>query len=180
MLPWYCVEFKKQSYLWPQTFDKGAWELGEDCTKNLHSTNLHCHQKGGLKINCDTAVDPNRLAITLIDRDWKWNLVFAFSIKVNTNLPIQAEAKALGRSVNIVLELQSGKCWGIARNVYSMLIRRKCTFSPYILHIFYFNSYIFISSLLVPKSINAFHFGSYRYLFNRNCWCGKNSAFLAH
>ena len=60
------------------------------------------------------------------------------------------------------------------------IYRRKCTFNPYILHLFHFGPYIFISPLLVPKSINAFHFGPYRYLFNRNCWYGKRSVLLAH
>ena len=59
-------------------------------------------------------------------------------------------------------------------------IRCKYTFNPYILHLFHFGLYIFISLLLVPKSINVFHFGPYRYSLNRNCWCGKRSPLLAH
>ena len=39
---------------------------------------------------------------------------------------------------------------------------RKCTFSPYILAFFHFSPYILILPLLVPKSINAFHFGPFR------------------
>ena len=35
--------------------------------------------------------------------------------------------------------------------------RRKCTFSPYILTFFHFNSYILFLPLLVPKPINAGH-----------------------
>ena len=45
----------------------------------------------------------------------------------------------------------------------------KCTFSPYILPFFHFSPYILILSLLVPKSINVFHFGHFRQPTNRNC-----------
>ena len=41
-------------------------------------------------------------------------------------------------------------------------VRRKCTFSPYILTFFHFSPYILFFPLLVPKSINAFHFSPFR------------------
>ena len=44
----------------------------------------------------------------------------------------------------------------------SFCFRRKCTFSPYILAFFHFSPYILILSLLVPKSINTFHFDHFR------------------
>uniref|UniRef100_A0A7N2M5I5 Uncharacterized protein n=1 Tax=Quercus lobata TaxID=97700 RepID=A0A7N2M5I5_QUELO len=44
------------------------------------------------KINCDAAVGKFDSAIAMIARDWRGNLVFACSIKVNTNIPIQAKA----------------------------------------------------------------------------------------
>ena len=39
---------------------------------------------------------------------------------------------------------------------------RKCIFSSYILTFFHFSPYILILPFLVPKSINAFHFGFFR------------------
>ena len=42
----------------------------------------------------------------------------------------------------------------------------------YIFFFLYFSPYIFISPLLIPKSINAFHFGPSCYSLNRNCWYG--------
>ena len=38
---------------------------------------------------------------------------------------------------------------------------------------FHFGPYIFILLLLVPKMKNTFHFGPYRYSFNRNILHGK-------
>ena len=37
----------------------------------------------------------------------------------------------------------------------SKIVRRKCTFSPYILTFFHFSLYILFLPLLVPKPINA-------------------------
>ena len=54
------------------------------------------------KINCDAAVGKFDSAIAMIARDWRGNLVFACSIKVNTNIPIQAEAEALRWVVSTV------------------------------------------------------------------------------
>ena len=41
-------------------------------------------------------------------------------------------------------------------------VRRKCIFSLHILAFFHFSPYILILPLLVPKLINAFHFGPLR------------------
>ena len=62
--------------------------------------------------------------------------------------------------------LESFNLWHL---FFIIVFWRKCTFSPYILYLFYFGLYIFISPLLVPKSINAFHFDPYCYSLNRNC-----------
>ena len=53
-------------------------------------------------INCDAAVGKFDLAIAMIARDWRGNLVFAYSIKVNTNIPVQVEAKTLRLVVSTV------------------------------------------------------------------------------
>ena len=47
------------------------------------------------------------------------------------------------------------------RRLSTNYIRRKYTFSPYILNFFHFGPYILILLLLVPKSINACYFGSF-------------------
>jgi hypothetical protein len=48
-----------------------------------------------IKINCDAAVGSRFSSIAVVARDWQGNLVFAFSKKVNTIIPLQVEAKAL-------------------------------------------------------------------------------------
>ena len=49
------------------------------------------------------------------------------------------------------------------KGTYTINYRHKCIFSPYILAFFFhFSPYILILPLLVPKSINAFHFGPFR------------------
>ena len=47
------------------------------------------------KINVDVAVGPSSSVIAAIARDWRGTVVFAQSKKVNTSIPLQAEAKAL-------------------------------------------------------------------------------------
>jgi hypothetical protein len=48
-----------------------------------------------IKINCDVVVRSHFSSIVVVARDWRENLVFAFSKKVNTIIPLQAEAEAL-------------------------------------------------------------------------------------
>ena len=55
------------------------------------------------KINCDAAVGKFDSAIAMIARDWRGNLVFACSIKVNTNIPVQVEAEALRWAVSTAM-----------------------------------------------------------------------------
>uniref|UniRef100_A0A2N9G7C7 Reverse transcriptase domain-containing protein n=1 Tax=Fagus sylvatica TaxID=28930 RepID=A0A2N9G7C7_FAGSY len=50
---------------------------------------------GIIKINCDAAVGPRFSSIAVVARDWRGKLVFAFSKKVETILPLQAEAEAI-------------------------------------------------------------------------------------
>ena len=48
-----------------------------------------------IKINVDAAVGPRFSAIAVVMRDWRGELVFAGSMKVNTTLPLQVEAEAV-------------------------------------------------------------------------------------
>ncbi|XP_065629740.1 uncharacterized protein LOC136067578 [Quercus suber] len=48
-----------------------------------------------IKINVDAAVGPRFSAIAVVVRNWRGELVFAGSKKVNTTLPLQAKAKAV-------------------------------------------------------------------------------------
>uniref|UniRef100_A0A2N9I2H9 RNase H type-1 domain-containing protein n=1 Tax=Fagus sylvatica TaxID=28930 RepID=A0A2N9I2H9_FAGSY len=50
---------------------------------------------GIIKINCDATVGPRFSSIAAVTRDWRGKLVFAFSKKVETILPLQAEAEAI-------------------------------------------------------------------------------------
>jgi hypothetical protein len=50
---------------------------------------------GIIKINCDAAVGPRFSFIAVVARDWRRKLVFAFSKKVETILPLQVETKAI-------------------------------------------------------------------------------------
>ena len=43
-------------------------------------------EKNAIKINYDAAVGVEDSAVALIARDWRGNLVFSFSYKVNTSL----------------------------------------------------------------------------------------------
>uniref|UniRef100_A0A2N9G7V8 Reverse transcriptase domain-containing protein n=1 Tax=Fagus sylvatica TaxID=28930 RepID=A0A2N9G7V8_FAGSY len=48
-----------------------------------------------IKINCDAAVGRHFSSIATVARDWRGNMVFALSRKVNTIIPLQAEAEAI-------------------------------------------------------------------------------------
>ena len=48
-----------------------------------------------LKLNCDAAVGENFSCIAVVARDWKGKLMFACPKRVNTNVPVQAEANAI-------------------------------------------------------------------------------------
>jgi hypothetical protein len=50
---------------------------------------------GVFKINCNVVAGLNFSSIAVVARDWRGNLVFAFSKKVNTIIPLQAEAEAI-------------------------------------------------------------------------------------
>ena len=50
---------------------------------------------GVIKINCNAAVGRRFSSIVVVAHDWRGNMVFAFSRKVNTIIPLQAEAEAI-------------------------------------------------------------------------------------
>jgi hypothetical protein len=50
---------------------------------------------GVIKINCDVAVGHCFSSIVVVACDWRGNMVFAFSRKVNTIIPLQAETEAI-------------------------------------------------------------------------------------
>uniref|UniRef100_A0A2N9HH70 Reverse transcriptase zinc-binding domain-containing protein n=1 Tax=Fagus sylvatica TaxID=28930 RepID=A0A2N9HH70_FAGSY len=54
----------------------------------------HPHD-GVFKINCDAAVGHQFSSITAVARDWRGNMVFAFTRKVNTIIPLQVEVEAI-------------------------------------------------------------------------------------
>ena len=47
------------------------------------------------KINCDAAVGSDKSFIAIVARDWRGELVFAYTKQVETNVPVQAEAEAI-------------------------------------------------------------------------------------
>ena len=47
------------------------------------------------KFNCDAAVGSDKSFIAIVARDWRRELVFAHTKRVETNVPVQAEAEAL-------------------------------------------------------------------------------------
>ncbi|KAL0011849.1 hypothetical protein SO802_006957 [Lithocarpus litseifolius] len=59
----------------------------------------------GLKINVDAAVGPRFSVIATVTRDWRGKVVFAGSRKVNTTIPLQAEAEAVRWTLSLVLDL---------------------------------------------------------------------------
>ena len=52
-------------------------------------------EQGAVKINCDAAVGSDHSFIAIMVRDWRGDLIFSMSKRVETNLPIQAEAEAI-------------------------------------------------------------------------------------
>ena len=63
-----------------------------------------------LKLNCDAAVGDLSSCIAVVARDWRGMLVFAISKKVNTNIPVQAEANAILLAAHIVLNFSCCNC----------------------------------------------------------------------
>ena len=60
----------------------------------------------GLKINVDAAVGPRFSVIATVTREWRGKVVFAGSRKVNTTIPLQAEAEAVRWALSLVSDLR--------------------------------------------------------------------------
>ena len=58
-------------------------------------------EQGAVKINYDVAVGLDHSFIAIVVRDWRGALIFSLSKRVETNLPLQAKAKA----INLVTRL---------------------------------------------------------------------------
>ena len=69
-----------------------------------------CPSQGMLKLDCDAAVGDLSSRIAVVARDWRGKLVFAISQKVNTNIPVQAEANAILLAVHFVLNFSFCNC----------------------------------------------------------------------
>ena len=62
---------------------------------------------GSIKLNVDAAVGAYHSVVVVIARDWRGELVFACSKKVNTTLPLQVEAEAILWAMQLAEPLNS-------------------------------------------------------------------------
>ena len=60
-------------------------------------------EKGAVKINCDAAVGLDHSLIAIMARDWRGDLIFSMSKRVETNLPIQAKADAINLATCVAI-----------------------------------------------------------------------------
>ncbi len=58
-----------------------------------------------MKLNCDAAMGYDFSTIAIVARDWRGIVVLALTKKVNTTIPLQAEAEALAWAVLVVADL---------------------------------------------------------------------------
>lgn len=72
------------------------------CVKTKGSTKP---DRNSIKINIVASCNFESSSIAAVARDWRGELVFACSKRVNTTLPLQAEAEAINRAVNLALNL---------------------------------------------------------------------------
>ena len=62
-------------------------------------------EQGAIKINCDAAVGLDHSFISIVATDWGGFLIFSISKQVETNLPIQVEAKTVNLAPCLAIEL---------------------------------------------------------------------------
>ena len=60
---------------------------------------------GVIKFNCDAAVGGSFSCIAVVARNWRGEVVLALSRRVNTTIPLQAEAEALLWATHLAVEL---------------------------------------------------------------------------
>ena len=60
-----------------------------------------------IKLNCDAAVNQNRPYVAIVARDWRVTLVFAMSKRVETIIPLQADAEAINWATQQALKLDT-------------------------------------------------------------------------
>ncbi|XP_030963966.1 uncharacterized protein LOC115985138 [Quercus lobata] len=60
-----------------------------------------------IKVNVDVAYNTEKSSIAAIARDWRGGVVFACSKRVNTTLPLQAEAEAIIWALNLAANLDT-------------------------------------------------------------------------
>ena len=60
--------------------------------------------QSAFKLNCDATIEDSSSAIVVIARDWRGLLMFAVTKKVDTDTPIEVEAKAILWVVNLACQ----------------------------------------------------------------------------
>ena len=85
----------------------------------------------GLKINLDAMVGPRFSIIVVVTRVWRGKVVFAGSRKVNTTIPLQAEAKAVRWTLSLVPNL---RCDSVSVETDSQVVAKLLSNSTTPLH----------------------------------------------
>ena len=143
----------------------------------------------GLKINVDAAVGPSFFVIAVVTRDWRGNVVFAGSRRVNTTFPLQAEAEAVRWALALVPDLRCDSVSvEIDSQVVANLISNTSASPPWRIRFLCSNLRSFLSShsnvvvIWVPRTCNeAAHilakwslfcnfYGSFDVNFNSDCF----------
>ena len=70
-------------------------------TSNMIQSAWSKPDRDTIKINVDVACNIESSSIAAVDRDWRGEMVFAYSKRVNTTLPLQAEAEAIIWALNL-------------------------------------------------------------------------------
>ena len=88
------------------------WSCIKTRTVSPSSARLLIWQKPAqdrLKMYCDAAVGMEHSYVAVVVRDWRRTLVFTWSKKVNTKVPVQAEAKAFLWAVQLASQMHPKK-----------------------------------------------------------------------
>ena len=75
----------------------------------------------GLKINVDATVGPRFSVIAAVTRDWRGNVVFVGSRKVNITIPLQVEAEAVRWALSLVPDL---RCDSVSMEIDSQVVAK--------------------------------------------------------